>query len=63
MLLPQASDNAKVAEDNARKAKNAVKMVLGTIGALLEQLGRKPRLLPVSHQSISQSINQKELTS
>ncbi|XP_072298063.1 laminin subunit gamma-1 [Eucyclogobius newberryi] len=39
MMAAMASDNAKEAEDNARKAKNAVKTVLGTIAALLDQLG------------------------
>ncbi|TDH06384.1 hypothetical protein EPR50_G00132680 [Perca flavescens] len=39
MMAVMASDNAKEAEDNARKAKSAVKTVLGTITALLEQLG------------------------
>lgn len=38
--VPQASDSAKEAEDNARKAKNAVKIVLNNITALLEQLGK-----------------------
>lgn len=38
--VPQASDSAKEAEDNARKAKNAVKLVLNNITALLEQLGK-----------------------
>ncbi|XP_078121300.1 laminin subunit gamma-1 [Sander vitreus] len=39
MMAGMAADNAKEAEDNARKAKSAVKTVLGTITALLEQLG------------------------
>lgn len=39
-VVLQASDNAKEAEDNARKAKGAVKMVLNTITALLDQLGK-----------------------
>ncbi|XP_075996096.1 laminin subunit gamma-1 [Genypterus blacodes] len=39
MMAGMATDNAKEAEDNARKAKSAVKTVLGTITALLEQLG------------------------
>lgn len=36
----QASNSAKEAEDNARKAKSAVKTVLSTITALLDQLGK-----------------------
>lgn len=39
-VVLQASDNAKEAEDNARKAKGAVKTVLNTITALLDQLGK-----------------------
>lgn len=39
MTVLQASDNAKEAEDNARKAKGAVKTVLSTITILLDQLG------------------------
>uniref|UniRef100_A0A8C6SB72 Laminin, gamma 1 n=1 Tax=Neogobius melanostomus TaxID=47308 RepID=A0A8C6SB72_9GOBI len=39
MMAAMASDSAKEAEDNARKAKSAVKSVLGTIAALLDQLG------------------------
>ncbi|KAG7273400.1 hypothetical protein CRUP_037462 [Coryphaenoides rupestris] len=39
MMAAMASDNAKEAEVNARKAKGAVKTVLGTIADLLEQLG------------------------
>lgn len=41
----QASDNAKEAENNARKAKSAVKMVLNTITVLLDQLGKSSFLL------------------
>ncbi|CAF88969.1 unnamed protein product, partial [Tetraodon nigroviridis] len=40
----QASDNAKEAENNARKAKSAVKMVLNTITVLLDQLGNIDRV-------------------
>ncbi|TMS01279.1 Laminin subunit gamma-1 [Larimichthys crocea] len=39
MMAGMASDNAKEAEGNARKAKSAVKTVLSTITALLDQLG------------------------
>ncbi|CAB1416631.1 unnamed protein product [Pleuronectes platessa] len=39
MMAGMASNNAKEAEDNARKAKGAVKTVLSTIIALLNQLG------------------------
>lgn len=37
--VPQASDGAKEAEDNARKAKSTVKTVLKLISTLMEQLG------------------------
>uniref|UniRef100_A0A672Q4G9 Laminin subunit gamma-1 n=1 Tax=Sinocyclocheilus grahami TaxID=75366 RepID=A0A672Q4G9_SINGR len=39
MMAAMASDNAKEAEGNARKAKNAVRTVLSTINELLSQLG------------------------
>uniref|UniRef100_A0A672NHM3 Laminin subunit gamma-1 n=1 Tax=Sinocyclocheilus grahami TaxID=75366 RepID=A0A672NHM3_SINGR len=39
MMAAMASDNAKEAEGNARKAKNAVRTVLNTINELLGQLG------------------------
>ncbi|KTF71929.1 hypothetical protein cypCar_00046011 [Cyprinus carpio] len=39
MMAAMASDNAKEAEGNARKAKNAVRTVLNTINELLRQLG------------------------
>uniref|UniRef100_A0A8C2HI91 Laminin, gamma 1 n=1 Tax=Cyprinus carpio TaxID=7962 RepID=A0A8C2HI91_CYPCA len=39
MMAAMASDNAKEAEGNARKAKNAVRTVLSTINELLKQLG------------------------
>lgn len=51
LVVPQASDNAKEAEDNARKAKSAVKMVLNTITGLLDQLGKNGFLVSPVDQS------------
>uniref|UniRef100_A0A3Q3AUD3 Uncharacterized protein n=2 Tax=Kryptolebias marmoratus TaxID=37003 RepID=A0A3Q3AUD3_KRYMA len=39
MMAAMASDSAKEAEDNARKAKSTVKTVLKLISTLMEQLG------------------------
>ncbi|XP_072544365.1 laminin subunit gamma-1 [Salminus brasiliensis] len=58
MMAAMASDSAKTAEENARKAKDAVRTVLGTINDLLSQLGNIDKVDLSKLDQIDSSLKQ-----